>query len=208
MAASDTRTLLRDAVLLAFGGTAFAVLANWVSPRGLSLTRDYFPAAPAVKAPTPPPSTSAPQPPAETASKAAAVSTPARSKRGLPLASQDEVVALFRDPRNAEGRVIFIDARDDEHYAAAHIPGAYQFDHYHPDRYMATVLGAAAIAEKIVVYCNGGECEDSELATLDLIALGIPDSKLVIYGGGIGAWTEHKLPIERGARGSGATNPP
>lgn len=189
--------------MVAIVGVLFALGANAVSPRGLSLRRDYFPAAPAPKPASTPATGASPTP-----TSAPTTVEPARTKRGLPLASHAEVVALFRDPRYAEGRVIFIDARDDDHYAAGHIPGAHQFDHYHPERYIATVLGAAMVAERVVVYCTGGECEDSELATLDLIALGVPDSKLVIYGGGVTAWKENHLPFERGARGSGATASP
>lgn len=204
MTSSGSRSLLRDALIIAIAGIVLALAANALSPRGLSLRRDYFPAVPKTNAPA----ATAPTTGAKSGPAIVAAGGPTRTKRGLPLATHEEVVALFHDPRYAEGRILFVDARDDEHYGAGHIPGAYPFDHYHPDRYMAAILGAAVLAERIVVYCNGGDCEDSELATLDLIALGIPDSKLAIYGGGITAWNEHKLPVERGARGSGATTSP
>jgi rhodanese-related sulfurtransferase len=212
---SATNVLLLDGVLVGVLGLVVGLVANRVSPRGLALTRDYFPAA--LVQPAEFKATAGPEPKSAASASAAAspgdeslsaatgpaTPAPARTKRGWPLASHNAVVALFHDPRYAAGQIVFIDARDDEHYTAGHIPGAYQFDHYHPDRYVATVLGAAAIAERIVVYCNGGDCEDSELAAIDLQSFGVPVDKLVVYGGGITEWKERQLPLEAGARGSG-----
>lgn len=196
-----TARLGRDLLLVGVLGLAAGLVANAVSPRGLSLTRDYFPAAPPAVAPERPPAAAAPTAP--TASPALDSARPARTKRGLPRLSHDQVVALFHDPRYASGLVVFVDARDAAHYAAGHIPGAYLFDHYHPERYVATVLGATSIAERVVVYCNGGDCEDSELAALDLQSLGVAPEKIAIYGGGITAWQQRHLPMEAGARGGG-----
>ncbi len=186
-------SLVRNALLITLVGMVVGLMANGLSPRGISLMRDYFSAERSAKA------NGAIAPITSPANAIAAdhVSTQqARSKRGLPLIGHDEVVAWFRDPRYKEQRIIFVDARDDAHFSAGHIPGAHPFDHYHMEQHVAPVLAAAQLAERIVVYCNGGDCEDSELATLDLISLGIPEAKLVIYGGGIAEWTKHGLPLE------------
>ena len=58
-------------------------------------------------------------------------------------------------------------------------------------------------AEQIVVYCNGGDCDDSETAALLLRDMGIPNQKLFVYGGGIAEWKANGLPVETGARNSG-----
>ena len=40
---------------------------------------------------------------------------------GLQLAGSNQVIQLFRDPRRQQDGVVFIDARNDEHYLAGHI---------------------------------------------------------------------------------------
>ncbi len=202
--------ILQDSVLIVVLGTVLGLAANAVSPRGLSLTRDYFggTAGKAVRAESGSavqsgsPGTDAARPATDGSTgpgnKAEPSATPSRTKHGLPLATHEQVAAWFRDPSYAQQKVIFVDARDEAHYAEKHIPGAYPFDHYHPDRYIANVLAAAQLAHRIIVYCHGGDCEDSELAFQDLVALGVPESKLVIYGGGITEWVNRKMPVATG----------
>ena len=67
---------------------------------------------------------------------------------------------------------------------------------------MPTVLPMCLSAQKVVVYCNGGACEDSELAAVMLRDAGIPAGNILVYSGGISEWT-NGLPFEIGARGSG-----
>jgi rhodanese-related sulfurtransferase len=98
---------------------------------------------------------------------------------------------------------VFIDARDESHYREGHIPGACEFDPYRPDKYFAAILPICRAAEQIVVYCNGGDCDDSETAAILLRNVGIANQKLFIYGGGITEWTDNNLPVETGARNSG-----
>ena len=114
-----------------------------------------------------------------------------------------QAVQLFHDSHLKPGVIVFIDARDEEHYQAGHIPGAYEFDPYHPEKYFPAVLPVCQAAEQIVVYCNGGDCDDSETAALLLRDMGIPNQKLFVYGGGITEWTNNHLPVETGARNSG-----
>jgi len=54
-----------------------------------------------------------------------------------------------------------------------------------------------------VVYCTGGECEDSEFAALALIGVGIPKERFFVYVGGMSEWAAHGLPFEVGERNSG-----
>ena len=65
------------------------------------------------------------------------------------------------------------------------------------------VLPVCQKAEQIVVYCNGGDCDDSETAALLLRDVGIPNQKLFVYGGGMAEWITNSLPVETGARNSG-----
>lgn len=197
--------VLREAAFLAGIGLALALFANAVSPRGLSLTRDYFPGTQSRGKPG--------NPPQPGTTNSATPSTPAAQMRnrlqshGLALADSNQVIGLFRDPRYQLDLVVFVDARNDQHYAEGHIPGARQFDHYRPERYLEAVVPACEAAEQIVVYCNGGDCEDSEFTALALSEAGIPKTKLLIYGGGFAEWTANGLPVELGLRNSGNLKP-
>lgn len=192
------RSTFSAAAMVVVTGLGLGFAANALSPRGLSLSRNYFPdtpaASPVLRSQAPPEI-----PPA---------ATPHRTKRGLPLIDHARAAALFRDARHAQGRVLFIDARNEEAYRQGHIPGAHILDHYHVERHLADLIAPAALAEEIVVYCNGGECEDSDLAAFDLVQVGVPESKLLIYAGGIAGWKTQREPVELGARGSGELRSP
>ena len=121
---------------------------------------------------------------------------------GLQPITHEETVALFQDPFYDDGVSIIIDARNDALYTEGHIPGAYQLDHYRMDRYIDAVLQACAGAEKIVVYCNGGKCEDSEFVAFDLFDHGVDPSCVYVYAGGFEEWAAGNMPIERGWRNS------
>lgn len=186
-------------------GLALAFLANAISPLGLSLRRNYFPNGTNA-------ATSAPAPAPAKTKQTAAGGNPSNSTdtvaarlqaNGLQVADHDEAVELFHDPRCAQGLIVFIDARDPDHFRAGHIPGAFEYDSYRPDQYLGTVLPACHAAEKIVVYCNGGDCEDSQFAAITLREAGIANEKLYVYEGGITDWTQSSLPIEIGKRNSG-----
>jgi rhodanese-related sulfurtransferase len=122
----------------------------------------------------------------------------------LQLVDGDQAVKLFHDPRFKQNGIVFIDARDESHYQEGHIPGACEFDPYHPDKYLGTILTICRAAEQIVVYCTGGDCDDSETAAILLRNVGVANQKLFIYAGGITEWTDNNLPVETGARNSGS----
>jgi len=197
------KELLLEAALVSLVGGALALAANGLSPQGLKLDRDYFPGSTKIQpAPGTAPTTgiSRTNKPAPTANELLA----ARLKQnGLQLIETDEVLKLFHDPRREQGLVVFVDARPDANYQAGHIPGAFQFDHFHPENYLAAVLPVCLAAQQIVVYCHGGDCVDSENAALMLSHdAGIAKEKLFVYGGGITEWTDRGLPVESGARKS------
>ena len=106
---------------MAVVGAALAFAANALSPRGLDLAKNYFPAT------SSPPSSLLP---VSNVTAAAAASTNSLweslsahlRENGLQLADSNQVAQLFRDPRREQDGIIFIDARNDEHYQAGHIP--------------------------------------------------------------------------------------
>lgn len=121
----------------------------------------------------------------------------------MTLVRSNQVERLFHDPRRESELVIFVDARDALQYEAGHIPGAYLLDPYRPERSLASVVAVCAMAEQIVVYCPGGDCEDSEMAAGLLLDSGVPASQILVYGGGLAEWMTNGLPVEIGERGSG-----
>lgn len=184
----------------------FAFAANRVSPRGLMLSRNYFPSGTnnliRSAAVVPSGKSAVTNPPSIEQLISAQV-----KKEGFQWVENPQALELFRESESNHG-IVFIDARDDESYRAAHIPRAREFDPYHPEEYFPGALPACQTAEKIVVYCNGGDCDDSQTAALLLKEVGISAQKLLIYGGGITEWTNRNLPVQSGPFAGGKTNSP
>ncbi len=199
------KRVVLEAALVVVIGTLFAFAANRVSPRGLALTRNYFPEGTGRLVSATPLATK----PHNTASTNSPASDPAQllaaelKEKGLRLIDRNHALQFFHDPRFKQNIVVFVDARDEQHYREGHIPGAYEFDPYRPEKYFDAVLPACQAAEQIVVYCNGGDCDDSETAAILLRDIGVPNQKLMVYGGGITEWVSNGLPVEIGGRNSG-----
>jgi len=198
-----TRGVLLEAAVVLVGGLFVGLLANFVSPNGLKLGRDYFPkvTVPAV-APVTQPVATVPAVPTTTPAETNAVLARLR-ERGLQPLDHAAVLALFHDPKRTQELIVFVDVRNDALYQAGHVPGAYQLDYYRPESYLPTVLSACGTAEQVIVYCTGGDCEDSELAAVMLGQAGVPRDRIFIFPGGYAEWSAQGLPLETGARLSG-----
>jgi rhodanese-related sulfurtransferase len=201
------RDILLEGLVVAVAGAILAFAANTLSPRGINLNKDWF----GLERPPVTPTTN-PQPAviSTTVTNSATTNSPdalleAQLKAiGVQLVDSNQVVQLFRDPRRDQQLIVFVDARDEDHYHQGHIPGALEFFPYYPDKYMAEVWPICQIAERIIVYCNGGTCDDSVVAVRSLRDLpGISTNKLSVYGGGFAEWTTNSLPVETGERNSG-----
>jgi rhodanese-related sulfurtransferase len=203
----ELKLVLLEALVVAAIGLAVALLANMVSPRGLSLTRNYFPSSGTTHGKIGGIANSnvnAVVPATNGAGQSAREIVAARLKdKGLQPIDGPEATQLFRDPQYELESIVFIDARDDRHYSEGHIPGAYQFDRYYPEKHLPAVLPVCLNATKIVVYCTGGDCEDSEFAALTLKDAGAPLERIVVYAGGMTEWAANGLPVEIGERKSG-----
>lgn len=203
---SRFKAVLAEGAVVALGGVVLAWACNALSPRGLVLTRNYFPGA--VRPPkvmslaTNTSPVGATDNPATSPADSVAARLRARQLRVVDRAGME---TLFRDPRRAQGLVVIVDARDDAHYQAGHIPGAHQLDHYRAPAYLPSVLPVCLNAEAVVVYCHGGDCEDAEFAATLLHEAGVPLERLAVYVGGFSEWATNNLPVERGVhRGSPA----
>lgn len=192
--------VLLEAGVVALVGVALAFLANAVSPRGLALGQDYFPRAnrgPRAAVTV----TNVEQVTAVTPSTGGAEGDPVAARlaeQNLVMADLARTLELFRDPRFGQGKIVFVDARNDELYQAGHIPGAYQLDYYRAANYLGQVLPACLTAERVLVYCIGRECEDSEFAAILLRQAGVANEKLLVYPEGFTEWSARQLPVATG----------
>lgn len=209
--------VILEALIVMAAGTGIALIANLRSDVGLKLGRDYLKPVASRPAPATGDSEVATRPatlPADSqdaaAQESAATDTTAgkieRLIQGAGLAPvrYEEVAALFADPRYQSDAFVFIDARNDKHYREGHIPGARRLDHVNPELTLDHVLPFVFGAEKVVIYCNGGDCDDS-LFTAGYLrdTHGVNPAILSIYVGGFEEWRDKGQPVERGERLSG-----
>ncbi|MEQ8763824.1 MAG: rhodanese-like domain-containing protein [Planctomycetota bacterium] len=210
----EWKRVIAEALVVFAVLTVIAFLANAQHDDGLDVTRDYFAAQrkPVAKKPVEdadpreepedPENATEPKKPEENSpvDPAEAEIRARLEANGLKAAEHDQVVEWFQDPAYQAGAYLFVDARNERTFAEGHIPGALQLDHFYLDRGIEQVVQAAQSAAVIVVYCNGGDCTDSESVALDLVDQGISPDQIHVYLGGIKAWRAADLPIEEGTR--------
>jgi rhodanese-related sulfurtransferase len=203
---SEIRTIVVEAAIVAIAGLGIGLAANALSPRGLVLSRNYFPGGTNQIPATPVPVRTAQSPAAPNAPSEAAQLSERLREKGLQELKRSQAESFFHDLRYQDGRIIFVDARGEDGYQEGHIPGAYELDPYHPEKELGTVLPICRAAEAVVVYCTGGDCEDSDTTAILLRDGGVPGQKLFVFGGGFTEWEAAHLPVETGARNSGTLN--
>lgn len=136
---------------------------------------------------------------AETPNEAPDEPADAHPEHGFQTIDVDEVAALLDDPAIEYGGIMFVDARNDAAFEDGHLPGAFQVDHYRLEYYLTPdLIDRMMGATQIVVYCNGGDCEDSILMCDDLMQAGISYDVLYLFEGGWQAWKKGNHPIETG----------
>jgi len=193
-------------VVIAVVGSAIGLALNGLSVRGVILTYDYYPRLHVPSNHTPvetKPAAISQTPTATQPNRELEAAAEALRREGLLPICHEDVVALFNDPLYNENTYVFVDARDDQNYTHGHIPGALQLDRLHIERYIDQVWPFCQQALKVVAYCNGGDCEDSKYAAIELLNRGLPPDRVFVYPGGMTEWKEADLPVERGTLGSG-----
>jgi rhodanese-related sulfurtransferase len=181
-------TIAQTIVLLILGA-AIGVGVNTVRGKDkISLSRNYFP----------PPSVTPATTHAAPTSNQAVPTTQAAPKSEFQELTLEQALEIFEDPRMATGEYVFVDARADGPYQEGHIPGAIQCDYYRSDTYLTRALSRVYGADKAIVYCNGGDCEDSLLVCREFLNLGVPSEKVYLFRGGWQAWKDAGEPIEVG----------
>ncbi len=201
----EWKRVVLEFILIGLVGCLLGLTANHLNYDRLALFHDYFYRTnTAKKGPAVTNASRDAIPPSDSTIAAQLEALKQRlDKHGIKLISFAEVKTLYEDPGYAAGAYILIDARDDKLYRAGHIPGAFLVDHYRIERYIPTVLDFCRAAEKIVVYCNGGECEDSEFVALDLLGEGIEPGRIFVYAQGFMDWEDQGMPVELGEQHSG-----
>jgi len=110
-----------------------------------------------------------------------------------------ELVKVFQDPTTAQGLNLFVDARKPDLYEEGHIPGAMQCDPYEPDDALSSIVARANGVERVIVYCGGGDCEDSIFMCRELVDAGLSYDSIFLYPGGWNEWSTNKMPAQAGA---------
>lgn len=99
-----------------------------------------------------------------------------------------------------EQGVLFLDARRTRTYEEGHITGARNFAVWESDvdQKVATLSTEVTDQEMpIVVYCSGGDCEDSHLLSQKL--WGLFFNNVLVYKDGFPDWQKRSRPIRRGS---------
>lgn len=107
----------------------------------------------------------------------------------------DDAQQLFREKR------LFLDARRTTVYADGHIPGARSFPIWESDiadRVKAFYEEGLDQNAPIVIYCSGGDCEDSHMLAEKLYMVGF--NNLLVYKDGFPGWQKRGLPSVKGPK--------
>jgi len=199
--------LLEIVALLAIAAT-LALGSNALRRDGLKLSKNYF------QKPTPDtrPTTQESRPTTQQSPTTTQVSpTTTRANQPTTNARQadaqehpfkvvtfQEALDIVNDELYEMDVCIFIDARNDEQFEEGHIPRAWRLDPYHAHLYVNDLEPAARDAERIILYCEGDDCEDAIFAGRELLEWGIELQKISLYEGGLEDWEANGGRIEKG----------
>jgi len=178
-------------VVILLVGSLLGVGFNAVRQEGrINLKRNYFRVADA-----------APPAAGQAVVKLPSDVTPAHTLPPHPytVVTVDEVAEMVGSDAAYAGQIVFVDARRKDDFEEGRIAGAYNVDNYNVDRDLPAVRPFLDMAEKVVVYCGGGDCEDSIFLATELEFRGIARDRLLLFEGGMAAWTRAGLPSETGA---------
>jgi len=151
------------------------------------------PTAEPVPLPSKPPATTQPAAPSQPAKPARFIADPAQPIRDI---SPEEAWALY------QAKAPFLDARRSAAYTEGHIAGAWNVPIWEANGETGIAQFEAAAhpgaRAPLVIYCSGGDCEDSRLLAARLIPLGYRN--LFLYQGGYPDWEAQGRPIRKGVQ--------
>lgn len=217
---AETAALVLSAVVLAAVSNALASRERHLAPTGrypaLSLP-SRIPDLPQVATGTPTGSTNG-RPPVAATSPAAAPrqgSVPPANKAAPSKVVRSDLLRRFpphpevpwtevsgEDVSWLHGQgVLFLDARRTKAFEEEHVAGALSFPVWESDvdaRVLGLVNEARTADLPFVLYCSGGDCEDSHLLAERLWSAGF--TNLLVYKGGFPDWKRRGGPVSKGPR--------
>ncbi len=188
----------RDAVaLVALAGGA-AIVSNAVAgpERKLRWIGSYADTAPASASKAAAPGAAAPTAavqPVEGAAGGGKVFAPHPDKAWIEI-SGDDVAAL-----HARGDVLFLDARRSSVFRDGHIAGARSISVWESDvddKVKALFAEGRDQSAPVVIYCSGGECEDSHMLAEKIYRVGFDN--VLVYKDGFPDWQKRGLAVTKG----------
>ncbi|HTR04170.1 MAG TPA: rhodanese-like domain-containing protein [Thermoanaerobaculia bacterium] len=108
--------------------------------------------------------------------------------------SGDDVVSL-----HDRGGVLFLDARRSSVYRDGHIPGSRSVSVWEADvddKVKALFAEGRDQSAPIVIYCSGGDCEDSHMLAQKLYFVGFDN--VLVYKDGFPDWQKRGLQVSKG----------
>jgi rhodanese-related sulfurtransferase len=187
---------LREAAVLVGAAIVCAVVSNLTaSPQRRLAWIGRYPDAlkvPAPVAPAPPPAPGVASAPA--ASTFASGEYAPHPDRPWVAITGDQAVELHRKG------IPFLDARRTVVYEAGHIAGARSFPIWEStvdDAVKRLFEEGYDVNAPLVVYCSGGDCEDSHMLSQKLHGYGFNNA--LVYTEGFPDWEKRGLPVEKGA---------
>jgi len=212
-------TLLQAGGIIAIA-TAIALASNGMREKQVDLDNQYFKASvladaarESAAAEKPPATTPIVAPPANGGTAPAVPAPPDTTPSAEPVKPVAEPVPAEEPPADGIQRMsledcrdligspvaVFVDARERDFYLAGHIPGAVHLYHYDSAKHIEEVRPILEAAFMVVVYCNGGDCEDSINLALDLVtSYGLPNENVHVFEGGMEVWKAAGLPVVTG----------
>lgn len=108
----------------------------------------------------------------------------------------DAIVDIVGDPDYDRWSYVFVDARSAKAFADGRIYGAIRCWQADLADCIELVLDPAMGADKVIVYCNGGKCDESKYMCRELAARGVPRESIYLYAGGWDDWIANEMPAE------------
>jgi len=179
-------------VILVVSGTAAVVLNALAGPERKLLWIGSY-AEVAVSRAAPPPAAAGASVTPASPEESGRVFAPHPDKPWVEI-SGDDVVALHKG-----GNVLFLDARRTSLYRLGHIPGARPFSVWEvgiDDKVKGLFAEGRDQSAPVVVYCTGGDCEDSHMVGQKLYFVGFDN--VLVYKDGFPDWEKRGLPVDRG----------
>lgn len=156
------RGTLREAVGIVSLGIVIGVLANAVSPRGIPWVGDF-------------------------SRGTALANRSAEELKELPAVI--ELADLKTALAEGDSLLVLLDARAADAYAAGHLPGALSLPAEALDASYPPLKEQLTAANRIIVYCDGGDCELSHDLANALKGMG--HTRVQLFAGGVNAWMEN-----------------